>query len=64
MSNFMEIRPVGAKLFRANGLDGLDEANGFSQICESVLNQFLSSVLRLAYIQKVGKEAESTYKSL
>jgi hypothetical protein len=37
MSNFMNIRPVGAELFNADGrTDGHEEANSrYSQICES-----------------------------
>jgi hypothetical protein len=60
----MEIRPVGAKLFRADGRTDMTKLMAFRKFAKSALNQFLSSVLLLAYSQNVGKEAGSTGKSL
>jgi len=59
----MEIRPVGAELFRADGRTDMTKLiMAFRNFANPLKKS--SSILRLAYSQKVGKEAGSTDKSL
>ena len=54
---------MGAELFRADGrIDTTKPIMAFRNFANALKNS--SSILRLAYSQKVGKEAGSTDKSL